>query len=73
MDLIFLLGLVIAAMIALVAVWRITSRPESDADVAAEESPLSVSSEGMKVCPHCGMGNLWTERACSSCGTALKG
>ena len=63
----------IAALIALVAIWRITSRPESDADVAAEESSLSVSSEGMKVCPHCGMGNLWTERTCSSCGTALKG
>lgn len=73
MDPIFLLGLVIAAVVALVAVRRIASRPESDADEAAKESSIGVSTEGSKICPHCGMGNLWTERTCSSCGTALKG
>ncbi len=73
MDLIFLLGILIAAIVALLAIWRITARPESDADVAARDSPISVATEGQKVCPHCAMGNLWTERTCSSCGTALKG
>ena len=27
------------------------------------DSPFAVSTEGMKICPKCGMGNLWTERA----------
>ena len=37
------------------------------------ESSFGVSTEGMKICPKCGMGNLWTERRCSALRAALKG
>ena len=37
------------------------------------ESPFAVSTEGDKICPNCGMGNLWTERKCSACGRKLQG
>ena len=38
-----------------------------------KESPFAVSTEGEKRCPKCGMGNMWTERTCASCGTSLPG
>ncbi len=47
-------------------------RPSTPASSTAE-SPFAVSTEGEKVCPKCGMGNLWTESRCISCGGALKG
>jgi len=37
------------------------------------ESPFAASTEGEKRCPHCGMGNLWTDRTCVSCGKRLPG
>lgn len=37
------------------------------------ESPFAVSTEGEKRCPSCGMGNMWTERTCASCGASLSG
>ena len=71
MDQTFLLALVVALVVALAALGRIAIRP----NVAAEgaESPIATSTEGMKVCPKCAMGNLWTERTCINCGTRLKG
>jgi hypothetical protein len=73
MDQTYLLALLVAAVVVLVALARITTRPRPSAGEAAGESPIGVSTEGMKLCPKCGMGSLWTERRCSSCGTALKG
>ncbi len=72
MDQTLLLALVAALVVALVALARITTRrpPESE---ATGESSIAVSTEGMKICPKCGMGNLWTERRCSSCASTLKG
>ena len=73
MDLTLIIVLALAIIVLLGAVARIIARPEASAGQAAADSPIAVSTEGMKVCPKCGMGNLWTERTCSACGSALKG
>jgi len=73
MDQTYLLAIVVAVAVIMVALARIISRPRPSASEAAGESRIGVSTEGMKICPRCGMGNLWTERRCSSCGSALKG
>jgi hypothetical protein len=76
-DQTYLLVLAVAIVVALVAGVRIRARmlrhSADVADAASTESPFAVSTEGEKICPRCGMGNLWTERRCISCGTALKG
>ena len=74
MDQLLLVLLVMAAAIAIAAI--LLSRTRRRAELAAlgpPESQYAVSTEGMKVCPKCGMGNMWTERRCSACGTSLKG
>jgi hypothetical protein len=38
-----------------------------------QESPFAASTEGEKRCPKCGMGSLWTDDRCISCGSALPG
>jgi uncharacterized protein (DUF983 family) len=74
MDSTMILALAIAAGVAIVALLLIRARREQDeAETVPPESPFATSTEGMKVCPNCGMGNLWTDRQCVSCGTALKG
>ena len=67
------LALVLAVAVVMGALARIITRPSTPARAGADESPLGVSTEGMKVCPRCGMGNLWTERRCSACRNPLKG
>jgi hypothetical protein len=70
----YLLALIVALIVAVVALAVIRMRVQRETDEAvAPESPFATSTEGMKVCPKCGMGNLWTDRRCISCGTALKG
>lgn len=74
MDLPFLIILVAAIVVAMLALARLLTRPQAPASEAtAGDSPIAVSTEGMKICPRCGMGNLWTERRCISCGASLKG
>lgn len=64
-----LLLLMIAIVLLFVASWgMLAARPTTDPD-----DRLATSTEGMKICGRCGMGNLWTERRCSSCGADLKG
>ena len=55
-------------LIVILAVWGLYAarRPSGYPD-----SGLATSTEGMTVCRHCGMGNLWTEQRCSACGNAL--
>jgi hypothetical protein len=67
-----LLALLVIVAIASIAVIRARIRREAP-DAISPESPFAVSTEGMKTCPKCGMGNLWTERRCSACGSSLKG
>ena len=73
MEQLYLAALVLAIVVLMVALARILVRPRSPAGKVAVESPFAVSSEGMKVCPKCGMGNLWTESRCISCAAALRG
>lgn len=73
-DQTYLLLLVLAAVVAIVAVLIIRERMRRDARAENPvDSPYAVSTEGEKRCPNCGMGNLWTDRKCISCGAALKG
>lgn len=65
-------ALVVAAVLGIVATIAILRRQRRDAEIPAE-SPFAVSSEGMKRCPKCGQGNLWTDTSCMSCGSPLKG
>ena len=74
MDQSYLLVLGLAVLVALGAGARIRNRMLADrAALSPAESPFAVSTEGDKICPNCGMGNLWTERRCSACGRPLKG
>jgi hypothetical protein len=74
MDQLLLVLLVVTAALAIAAVLLgRTRRRATAAAMPAPESPFAVSTEGMKICPKCGMGNLWTERKCSACGSSLRG
>jgi hypothetical protein len=74
MDQMYLVLLALAVLIALGATAIIRDRVRrGSADTTPPDSPFATSTEGMKICPNCGMGNLWTGRQCISCGTALKG
>ena len=74
MDQLLLVLLVMAVAIAIAAVLLSRARRRTElAALGPPESQFAVSTEGMKVCPKCGMGNLWTERSCSVCGASLKG
>jgi hypothetical protein len=55
-------------VLALVAITRGSPAPNH---ASANESPYAVSTEGMKRCPSCGVGNLVTEQRCSACGKKL--
>jgi hypothetical protein len=73
-DQTYLLLLGLAILIALGAGALIRNRILADRAAALPtDSPFAVSTEGDKICPKCGMGNLWTERSCSACGGPLKG
>ena len=60
-------------IVALAAVWAMRARPRPPATPDGSDTPFGVSTEGMKMCPKCGMGNLWTERTCMSCRAMLRG
>lgn len=68
-----LLALVIAVVVVLFAIVLILNRQRRDREEATQESPFATSTEGAKRCPKCGMGNLWTDSTCISCGAHLKG
>jgi len=69
-----LLALVGAASLGVVATLFILRRQRKEAEAASPpESPFAASTEGEKRCPHCGMGNLWTDSRCVSCGRPLRG
>ncbi len=64
---------IIAAVVGLVAVILIMRRVRHQEEEATAESPFAASTEGEKRCPKCGMGNLWTDDRCISCGAHLRG
>lgn len=55
----------VAGLLASLSIVRRWRRPP--------ESQFAASTEGDKRCPKCGMGNLWSERTCASCGAKLPG
>ena len=74
MDQSQLLVLALAVAAAVAAVSFLRSRRQASVRAAPPaESQFAVSTEGMKMCPKCGMGNMWTERQCSACGASLPG
>ncbi|HEU4572214.1 MAG TPA: hypothetical protein VFR93_05965 [Candidatus Limnocylindrales bacterium] len=73
MDHSLLFPLVVAGMAGLLAALALLTRDRHVASTPDGESPFAVSTEGEKRCPSCGMGNLWTDRTCVSCGRALQG
>ncbi len=71
MDLVYLVVIAVAVIVAVLSVDAI--RRQRPATPDGSDSQYAVSTEGMKVCPKCGMGNLWTDRSCMSCQAPLKG
>ena len=67
-----LLAMTVAAALGIVATLAILRR-ERRATAPPPESPFAASTEGEKRCPKCGMGNLWTQNRCISCGAKLAG
>jgi hypothetical protein len=57
-------------LLVIISVWGMVTarRPSTD-----PTGGLATSTEGMKVCPKCGMGNLWTQSRCAACKRPLRG
>jgi hypothetical protein len=69
-----LLALLAAATLGSLATLVILRRQRRDAMATnPQSSRFAVSTEGEKICPHCGMGNLWTDTRCVSCRRPLPG
>lgn len=73
MDLLPLLVLAGAAAVGALLLAVAAMMRRRDSPPTNDESAFGVSTEGMKTCHECGMGNLWTERTCSACGAPLRG
>ncbi|MCJ7710129.1 MAG: hypothetical protein MUQ32_04790 [Chloroflexi bacterium] len=73
MDQPYVIAFAVAVMVALTSLGFMLVRPRRPSTPEGSDSPFGVSTEGMKICPKCGMGNLWTDRACISCRAPLKG
>jgi hypothetical protein len=71
-TLIVLVGAAVVGLAAAVSMLR-TNRKAAEAAAHPVESMYAVSTEGMKRCPACGMGNLVTDATCASCGKRLPG
>ena len=63
--------LIVAAAVGVVAVAAILDRDRTAAAQAGRETRFASSTEGMKRCPSCGLGNLVTADTCSGCGKRL--
>jgi hypothetical protein len=62
-----------AAAIGMVATVSILRHDRLVALAAGYESPFAAATEGMKLCPSCGIGNLVADATCASCGKPLPG
>ena len=67
-----LVAITLAAAFGIVATLAILRR-DRRALAPPTESPFAAATEGEKRCPKCGMGNLWMQNRCISCGTKLAG
>jgi hypothetical protein len=66
-----LLALLGASAVAMLALLLRISRERGARDDATRESPIAMSSEGIKLCPSCATENLWTDARCVGCGKPL--
>jgi hypothetical protein len=60
-----LIGVAVVGILLTLAILR---RDRKTVEDASRESPFAIASEGMKLCPSCGFGNLVTDNTCASCG-----
>lgn len=68
MDPAILIAFGVAAVVGLAASWSILRRLRRPG-----ENPFAASTEGAVRCPHCGFGNMLTDRTCASCARPLSG
>lgn len=72
MDMPFLLlALLGASIVAILALLVRIGRERGDREDAERESPIAMSSEGVKLCPSCATENLWMDTSCVACGRRL--
>jgi hypothetical protein len=66
-----LAALFAAAIVGLLAVVVHVAGERGERENAERDSPIAMSSEGVKLCPHCAVENLWTDTRCIGCGRPL--
>jgi len=66
-------ALLTAAAIGLLALLAILQRERAAREAGERDAPVAPATEGMKLCPSCGEGNLWTDATCIYCGAKLPG
>jgi hypothetical protein len=66
-----LLVLLGVCAVALLALFLRVRRERGEKDDATRESPIAMSSEGVKLCPSCASENLWMDTRCVRCGKHL--
>ena len=73
MDQTLVYAMLVALIVVVISTILIVIRQRGEAPAGPGEATFAVSTEGMKRCPRCGMGNLVTDATCSSCGKRLAG
>lgn len=66
------IALLIAVGVAMLALLVRVRRERHEREDASADSPIAMSSEGMKLCPSCATENLWTDSTCVACGRRLR-
>jgi hypothetical protein len=69
-TIVLLIGVAVFGIVATIAILRRNRKAEES---AGYEYPFATATEGMKLCPACGFGNLVTDNTCASCGKRLPG
>jgi hypothetical protein len=66
------LAVLLVVALVLLAALLYQLRRQSERERTARDDEFAVSTEGEKRCPSCGMGNMWTDIKCISCGAKLR-
>jgi hypothetical protein len=66
-----LAALLVASGVGILALLLVLRRQRREREDETRESPIAMSSEGIKLCPSCATENLWTDTRCVSCGRHL--
>lgn len=66
-----LAALLVASIVGLLAALLVLRRQRREREDESRESPIAMSSEGIKLCPSCATENLWTDTRCVACGRHL--